>query len=345
MTIAGMMLVNNMGSGQYSYEPLKHADWHGWTFTDTVFPFFLWIAGVAMTLSFARRTGQGADRSKLMAHVLWRSLIIFGLGLFLNGFPYYNLSTLRIPGVLQRIAICYLAAGGICLYLSRRWQAVMTVAMMAVYWILMTRIPVPGYGAGLWEVPGNFAQYVDGLFLGGHMYSATKTWDPEGIVSTLPAISTILFGALTGHLLRSTVPPRDKACWMFFAGNALLFAGVMMDKWMPINKKLWTNSYAIFMAGLALAVFACCYWLIDILGWRGWTRPFAIYGSNAIAVYVLAGLFSRLVGMAGWRQPVMEALRQVADPYAASLLYGLAHVMLFYMVAWYLYRRGWFLRF
>lgn len=344
MTIAGMMLVNNQGASD-AYGPLKHAEWHGWTFTDTVFPFFLWIAGVAMTLSFARRVEEGADRGKLLLHVLRRSAIIFGLGLFLNGFPYFDFWTLRIPGVLQRIAVCYFFAGMACLYLSRKAQAAAAVACMAAYWVLMTQVPVPGYGAGVLEVPGNFEQYVDQMFLTGHMYSATKTWDPEGIVSTLPAITTTLAGVLTGHLLRSGLGLLDKVGWMFFSGNVLIFLSVLMEKSMPYNKKLWTNPYAVLMSGLALVVFACCYWLTDVKGWKGWTKPLAIYGSNAIAVYCLAGLFSKLMGMTGWKKPLIDGLVSAMSPANASLIYGLAHVALFYLVSLFLYRRGWFLKF
>ncbi|MBS1823788.1 MAG: DUF5009 domain-containing protein [Acidobacteria bacterium] len=344
MTIAAMMLVNNAGGFPEVYSPLKHAFWHGWTFTDTVFPFFLWICGVAMTLSFAKRVEAGADRSRLLLHSLRRGAMIFGLGLLLNGFPYYNLATIRIPGVLQRIGLCYAIGALIFLYTSPRVQAWITAACLMVYWALMSWVPVPGCGAGSLERECNLEQYIDGMFLSGHMYSATKTWDPEGIVSTIPAVATILFGILTGYLLRSALPALEKLGWMFFTGNLLLFVGLFWDKALPINKNIWTSSYTVFMAGMALVVFACCFWLADYKGWKKWGRPFEIYGSNAIAVYVMAGLIARLIGMAGLRKPISEALLSFAAPAHASLLYGMMHVTLLYLIAWALYKKGWFLK-
>jgi predicted acyltransferase len=344
LTIASMMLVNNAGNWTHVYAPLRHAEWHGWTFTDTVFPFFLWIAGVAMTFSFSKRVDAGVNRRYLTFHALRRGSVIFALGIFLNGFPYFELATLRIPGVLQRIGICYFLAAVVFLYASVRLQAAITAVLLFVYWALMTLVPVPGYGAGVLEKMGNLAQYLDSLFLSGHMWSATKVWDPEGIVSTIPAISTTLFGVLTGHLLRSALTATEKTVWMLFSGNLLLFAGLVWDKLLPINKNLWTSSYAVFMAGMALVVFGVCYWIIDVHGHRGWCRPLAIYGMNAIAVYVLAGLISRLIGIWGWRQPVYEILQPFASPINASLVYALGYVMLLYGVAWLLHRNRWFLR-
>jgi len=185
---------------------------------------------------------------------------------------------------------------------------------------------------------------VDSLLLSGHMWSATKVWDPEGIISTIPAIATTLFGVLTGHLLQSALTAIEKTAWMLFSGNLLLFAGLVWDKLLPINKNLWTSSYAVFMAGMALVVFGACYWIIDVKGHRDWSRPLAIYGMNAIAVYVLAGLISRLIGIWGWRQPVYESLLPFASPINASLVYALGYVALLYGVAWILHRNKWFLR-
>lgn len=338
-----MMLVNN-GYGPGTYAPLLHASWNGWTFTDTVFPFFLWICGVAMTFSFAKRVESGADRGKLVLHTLRRAGLIFLLGLLLNGFPRYNLETLRIPGVLQRIAVCYLIAGVIFLYTSKRTQAWITAACLFGYWAAMMLIPVPGFGPGHLEKEGNLQQYIDQLFLTGHMYSGSKIYDPEGILSTIPAVATTLFGVLTGHLLRTGLPTLEKAAWMFFAGNILTFAGLFWGESFPINKNIWTSSYATLMAGLALSTFACCYWLIDIKGWKNWARPLAIYGSNAIAVYVMAGLLARLMGMAGVRKPLFDFFAAFANPANASLLYAMTHVLVLYLFAYVLYRKGWFLR-
>lgn len=339
-----MMLVNNAGIGTATYEPLKHASWNGWTFTDTVFPFFLWISGLALTLSFAKRVEVGADRGKLLLHSLRRGATIFGLGLFLNAFPAFNLATIRIPGVLQRIGICYFLASIVFLYCSKRMQAVVTAACLLSFWAIMSWAPVPECGAGSLTRECNFAKYVDGMFLTGHMYSQTKTWDPEGIVSTIPAVATTMFGILTGHLLRASLAPLEKLAWIFFSGNILIFLGLFWDKVLPINKNLWTSSYAVFMAGLALAVFGCCYWLADIKGWKRWGRPFAIYGSNAIAIYVMAGLVARLMGMWQLRRPLYDVFLSFASPINASFLYGMFHVLVLYGVAWVLYKKGWFLK-
>jgi len=354
-TIAAMMLVNNAGNWNAVYPPLRHSAWHGWTFTDTIFPFFLWIAGVSMTFSFAKRLERNDSRARLLTHTLQRAATIFLLGLFLNLFPLFQFSTVRIPGVLQRIAVCYLIAGVIFLYTSLRWQIVWTASLMLVYCALMKLAPVPGFGAGILEKEGNFAQYVDQLVLSGHMWASSKTWDPEGIVSTLPAIATMLFGILTGHLLRSRLMPESKTAWLMVMGNCLMGAGLIWAWWLPINKPLWTSSYSLLMAGMAANVFGCCYWLIDIKGYRRWSQPLAIYGMNAITVYVLAGLLSKLlsfikvVGVDGseitagkWVYEHIYA--PLASPVNASLLYALTYVAIMYGISWFMYRMKWFVR-
>jgi predicted acyltransferase len=210
-TIAGMLLVNNPGAWNAVYAPLLHAPWHGWTFTDTIFPSFLWIVGVSLTLSTARRVEAGADRGALFRHVVQRAAIIFGLGLLLNAFPFgllpahhLDLATLRLPGVLQRIAICYLVASAIFLRTSWRGQLAWASALLLGYWALLALVPVPGYGSGLLGPKGNLAWWVDSHVLAGHTWSGAPTpgFDPEGILSTLPAIATVLCGTLAGCWLR-----------------------------------------------------------------------------------------------------------------------------------------------
>jgi predicted acyltransferase len=357
-TIAAMMLVNNPGDWSNVYAPFLHAKWHGWTFTDLVFPFFLWIVGVAMTLSFAKRIERGDDKGKLLLHVIRRSVIIFALGLFLAGFPYFNFSTIRIPGVLQRIAVCYLISSIIFLWTSIRGQALWIGGLLTVYWLLVKLIPVPGYGAGILDLEGNLCWHVDSTVLAGHTWRGAPLagFDPEGIVSTLPAIATTLFGIMTGHMLRMKKSEDEKTVWMFLVANGLLFAGVVMDNWLPINKNLWTSSYAVFMAGMALNVFALCYWILDVKGISKWSKPLAIYGMNAIAVFVLAGVVGRLlvmipVGTTPEGKDVMlktfmyETLFvPLASPMNASLLYALAFVLFLYAVAYVMYRFKWFLK-
>ncbi|MBK9168312.1 MAG: DUF5009 domain-containing protein [Bryobacterales bacterium] len=341
LTIAFMILVNNPGSWKTTYAPLLHAEWHGWTVTDMVFPSFLWIVGVALTLSFARRVDEGQPRGRLLAHTCRRAALLFLLGLFLNGFPAYTLATLRIPGVLQRIAVCYLIAAAIYLYTGVRGRIAAVAVVFGLYWLLMH--------PGGYEKDTNFARHVDSLFLSGHMWSATKTWDPEGIVSTLPAIATALFGVLAGDLLRTGLDAARKTAWLYTSGCALLTAGLLWDLAMPINKNLWTNSYALFAAGFSTLVFAACYWFLDVLGWRRGTRPLALYGLNAIAVYVLSGLFARAMGMitladTPLKAHVFAAFERFANPYNASLLYALLNVTVLYGAAWVMHRKGWYLR-
>ncbi|MBS1873645.1 MAG: DUF5009 domain-containing protein [Acidobacteria bacterium] len=351
MTIAGMMLVNNAGDWRYIYTPLEHAEWHGWTYTDTVFPFFLWIVGVAMTLSFAKRVERGDDKRRLALHVVKRFAIIFGIGLLLNGFPYYHLDRIRIPGVLQRIAVCYLIAGLIFLYTSVRGQIICLVACLVSYWMLMTLAPVPGVGPGHLDPENNFGAYVDRMLMTGHLWSASKTWDPEGAVSTLPAIGTALFGILAGHILRLRREPAERGVWLLISGNLLIFSALYLTTWMPINKKIWTPTFAMFMAGMASVVFAICYWFVDVKGWKRWTRPLAIYGMNAIAVYILAGLVARLSslirpGGAPLQKIVYDAVfAPLPDPYFASMMYGVTFSFTMFLAALFMYKRGWFLRF
>ena len=336
-TIASMMLVNNPGDWGHVYSPLQHAEWHGWTFTDTVFPFFLWIAGVAMTLSTAKRIERGESRGRLLLHLVRRAAILFLLGLLLSGFPYYHLDRIRIPGVLQRIAVCYLLAGIVFLSTRVRGQVIATLALLAVYALLM---------GGRFDPDNNFARDVDSRLLAGHMWSRTKVWDPEGVVSTIPAIASVLFGVLAGQVVRRVTAPAERTTWLFLGGNLLIAAGLMWAQWMPVNKNLWTSSYSALMAGLATVVFAICYWLVDVQGWKRSTRPLAIYGMNAITVFVLAGLIGRLLGIWQLQGPIFKTVFTplAPDPYIASLGYAIAFVLLMYGIAYVMYRRGIFVK-
>ncbi len=294
-TIAAMILVNNPGDWGNVYAPFLHAKWHGWTFTDLIFPFFLFIVGVAIVYAFSDRVIASTSKINLYKKIVRRTLILFGLGLFLSGFPYYDFSTIRIPGVLQRIAVCYFIVSLIYLHSGKRAQWIWAIGLLFVYWAFMAWYPVPGIGAGLYEKGQNFSAYIDQLVLNGHMWTYTKTWDPEGVFSTLPAISMTLFGVLTGHMLRSKKSQLEKTVQMFLYGNLALWIGVIWNQWLPINKNIWTSSYTVIMTGMALIVLAFCYYLADVKGYRKWTKPFIIYGMNAITVYVLSGILARLL--------------------------------------------------
>ncbi len=225
LTIAGMVLVNNPGTWGHIYWPLAHAEWHGWTPTDLIFPFFLFIVGVAIPLAFGRRVDAGGRQKDLYLKVIKRTLIIFALGLFLNGFPYFNLSTIRIPGVLQRIAVCYLLASIIFLKTRVRTQIVIVTSLLLVYWLLMARLSAPGFATGDLSKEGSIASFIDRVVLGRHIWSQGKVYDPEGLLSTIPALATALLGVLTGQWLRTTKSDYEKVAGMFMAGTCCLVIG------------------------------------------------------------------------------------------------------------------------
>ena len=297
-TIAAMILVNNPGI-DFPYAPLNHSKWNGWTPTDLIFPFFLFIVGVSLTLSFRSRLQRGESKRTLLLHSLRRSAIIFLIGLFLNGLPYFHLATWRVAGVLQRIAIAYLAAAVITLHFKARGIAIWIAGLLVGYWVAMRFIPVPGFGMPGTDMPllapdANMSWYLDNRFLPGRMYE--KTRDPEGILSTFPAIATAFIGVLTGEWLATLRDARQRAAGMLVFGIAGMLAGRLWNIWFPINKKLWTSSFVLFTAGCALVCLAVCYWVSDVKLHRGlWTKPFLVFGTNAIAAYVLADLISTLL--------------------------------------------------
>jgi predicted acyltransferase len=348
VTIAGMILVNNPGSWESIYWPLEHAAWHGLTPTDLVFPFFLFIVGVSITLALARRAEAGGSQRDLYLKIVRRTLLIFGLGLFLAGFPYYNLATIRIPGVLQRIAVCYLIASVIFLKTNWKGQAAIAAGLLLAYWPLMTLVPVPGFGAGDLSMEGNLAAYVDRTVLGAHTWK--PLYDPEGILSTIPAIATALFGVLAGHVLRSRQTPAEKAAALFVAGAAGMAVGWAWGGVFPVNKALWTSSYTVLTAGLALQFLAFCYWLIDIKGVRRWAAPFLAFGSNALAIYFLAEMWPRVAGLIHVGGTSLEgfiyerAFASWASPLNASLLFAICTVLVWLAVATVLYRKQIFIK-
>ncbi|MGO9518813.1 MAG: acyltransferase family protein [Candidatus Korobacteraceae bacterium] len=344
-TIAAMILVNNPGS-RAAYGPLKHARWNGWTPTDLIFPFFLFIVGVSLVFSFASRLRRGDSRRTLLLHTLRRSATIFAIGLLLNGPPHFTLTTWRIPGVLQRIAIAYLAAALITLYARTNARIAWIASLLIGYWALMRFVPVPGYGTPNVDIPllhpnANLAAYVDRNLMFGHLWEGTR--DPEGVLSTLPAIATALCGVLTGEWLRSRRNQKQKAAGMLIAGVAGIGAGELWGIWFPINKNLWTSSYVLFTAGCALVCLASCYWAVDVKLLRGWwTRPFVIFGTNAIAAYVISEV---LGGSFGWKEWIFQrTFAHVSPPAFASLLYSLAVVGVCFLPVWWMYRRRIFLK-
>jgi predicted acyltransferase len=288
ITIAGMILVNSPGSWEHVYPPLLHSKWNGCTPTDIIFPFFMFIVGVALTYSISKRIERNDPHSTIILQVLRRSIIIFLLGLFLNGFPNFDFNTLRIPGVLQRIAIAYLIASIIYLKFNRKVIILFTGLILLFYWGLMTLVPVPGIGHSSLDPSTNLGAWLDRFVFGNHLWGQSKVWDPEGILSSIPSIATVLIGILTGYLLKSDKDKISKTVYMFVWGNILIVAGIIWDLGFPINKNLWTSSYVIYTAGLALDFLGMCYWFIDIRGNKTLARPFLVFGMNAITAYFLS---------------------------------------------------------
>jgi predicted acyltransferase len=353
ITIAGMILVNNPGSWSFVYPSLRHAEWHGWTPTDLIFPFFLFIVGVAMAFSLVARLESGDDRSAIFLKVLKRSLIIIGVGLFLNAFPRFDILDMRYPGVLQRIGIVYFFASVIAMKTDIRGQAVTAGLLLFVYWALMVLVPVPGFGMGDLSPDGNLAAFIDRAVFGSHTWQ--DTWDPEGLLSTIPAISTTLLGLLTGHLLRSGKERVEIAGWMFVLGWAGILLGLVWNLAFPINKNIWTSSYVIFTAGAALQFLGVCYWLIDIKGWRGWAFPGMVFGMNAIAVYVLSAILVDLMLLI--RMPAADGTTTSlyswfyhhlfvpwAGPLNGSLAFALTYILILFGAMYLLYRRKIFIK-
>jgi predicted acyltransferase len=352
-TMAFMVLVNTAGTGDHVFPPLQHAHWHGWTPTDVVFPSFVWITGLSMTLSLGRRLEAGTStKSALLLQALRRALILFALGLLIYSFPVPDLGTFRILGVLQRIAIAYFVSAAIYLYSGVRGQVLWTLGFLASYWLLMFYAPVPGYGAGRLDIEGNFAHYIDRIVLGSHNYINTKTWDPEGIVSTLPAIASCLLGILAGHVmaLRSWSVTR-RARELALLGSVLLSAGLIGDQWLPINKNIWTSTFALFMAGLDCMLFGLFLWVADVLQWGRFFRPLVIMGMNAIAIY----MSSELIDVTLYKIPMGASTLRVwlyetlfaplsSVPEVSSLLYAMAYVALHFVIAWVLFKKNWFIR-
>jgi predicted acyltransferase len=363
LTIAGMLLVNNPGSWGAIYPPLRHAAWHGWTPTDLIFPFFLFIVGITTHISLTARRARGDDDGKLMRQVLRRGGIIILLGLFLSGFPFipefgFDPSRMRFPGVLQRIGIAYIAAALLTLRTSLRAQVVIAAILLLGYWAVMTLVPVPGGGVGpatLDTPDASLAAWLDRSVFGEHLWRQSRTWDPEGLLSTVPAIGTTMLGIVTGRWLASQRPLIERLAAMFAIGSIGMVLGLIWNWVFPINKNLWTSSYVVFTAGMAAVVLATCVWLIDAKRITWWTKPFVIYGMNPILAFVGSGMMARLMGSIikveqnGQRVSVQKAIYDSAfaswlAPMNASLLYAVCFVVFWFGILALLHRKRIFLK-
>jgi len=360
MTIVAMILVNNPGNWGTTYWPLKHAEWHGWTPTDLVFPFFLFIVGVAIVLALKGRVDAGTPRAPLLVKVVKRSVILFGLGLFLSGFPFglfgprgfvELLNTWRIPGVLQRIAICYLVVSLLAIFCRPRTLKMLTIVFLVGYWALMTLVPVPGLGAPDIDEPGgHLSAWIDRAVFGDHVWVYSKVYDPEGLLSTLPALATTLFGVLTGLLLGAAYDPVEKVARLFVQGSLLVCGGFIWGWFFPINKPIWTSSYALFTAGLAMCALALCSWFFDLHNNPRVATFFTIYGVNAIALYVGSGVLARTLAYAQIDGvPLKQHLygqifASWLPPFVASLAYALTWIGGWFLVLFWMYRRRLFIK-
>lgn len=450
-TIAFMILVNNPGSWSAVYRPLLHAEWHGCTPTDWVFPFFLFIVGVAIPLALGKRVAQGDARGDIIGKILRRTATIFGLGLLLAAYPRlgmapehplallhylllgtfllgiflreainqpqwtgertarrrriltyvslaaalgmiitgvfaYDLSHLRIPGVLQRIALVYGVCSLLFLRMSPRGLVYTGIGILLAYWGLMTLVPVPVDAvlrealasgnldalatggaqeplrqiADNWIAPnlgagGNLGAWLDRTLLGGHLWSAAKYWDPEGLLSTLPAVVTGIIGMLTGMWLQTNRDDYRKLTGILAVGAILVGLGLTWDLAFPINKKIWTSSYVLYVGGVAMLCLGVIYWLIDVLGYRrGWTKPFVVYGTNPLFAYVLSGLLVKTAINIKWETPegtvnlwswiYQQGFERFLSPYNASLAFAIANVLVGLAAVWVLYRKRIFIK-
>jgi predicted acyltransferase len=344
-----MILVNNPGSS-LTYAQLQHSEWNGLTLTDTVFPTFLWIAGVSLVLSLGRRIENGAPQGQLLRQVSKRAIVLFLLGVLIYAIPRFDLGHLRIMGVLQRCAICYFAAALICMKFRPRAQMYWIVVLFAVYWLAMKLIPVPSHGPGDLSMAGNLAHYMDRIVLGTHNYAETRTWDPEGLLSTLPAIATTLLGLQAGYVLRTSQTLQGRARRLSVMGAILLLAGLICSIWLPVNKKIWTDSFALVMAGLDCFGLVAFLWLFELRAVRQPMRPLVIFGMNAIAVYVAAELLSifldtwQIAGRSAHRWIYSGLFAPLTSPYNASLLFSLCFTGAIFAIAYLLHKRSLYLR-
>ncbi len=465
LTIAGMVLVNNPGSWGAIYKPLGHAKWDGWTPTDFIFPFFLFIVGVAMTLSLDKKLAAGADKTLIMIQVIRRTILLILLGLILGGFPNLRLTLpfiamafgvhyfcegysaklkegikgaripagagllglgflwwiidfghfsgpvrtftfsgmfprsneldgggiLRIPGVLQRIGLCYFFASLILLYTKTLGRVIWALIFLNLYWILLKYISPPAdYVLGAIEgtirdapegapYPGGLIDWIDSNLFGSHLYRYRP--DPEGLLSTIPAIGTVIFGMLAGTWFQVEKSGKEKVMWALLAGNVLIIIGACMDTYFPINKKNWSSSYVVFTAGWASVIFAITYYLNDVLKWRKWSFPFVVFGTNPIYVFFASGILARIMYMIKiptdevasgfvekvkfmvsnpnategvdnlktWIyenvfQAIFYANPEVQTEHLASFAFALTYIIFWFLITWPLYHKKWFLK-
>lgn len=364
LTVAAMILVNNPGSWGHIYPPLEHAEWNGCTPTDLVFPFFLFIVGVSIAYAMGTKKENPQNHRSLILKAIRRAFILYLLGFILAIFPrnwaeydlIETLKNVRLAGVLQRISVVFLITTLLFLKLSRKNLIWVFVISLVGYWLLMNFVPVPGIGPANLEKETNLAAWLDRTLLGeAHLWKAAKTWDPEGVLSTLPAIGTCILGVLVGQYLKNKqIETASKMTWLYTSGVLCLIAGLIWDLQFPINKSLWTSSFVLYTGGWAILIFTLSYWLIDVQGYKKFTLPFVVYGLNAITVFFVSGLMPRLLNQIKLDLDGKEtgALSYVYkayfapnfSPINASLAYAIAFVLFWYVILWIMYKRNIFIK-
>lgn len=365
LCMLGMILVDYPGDWDNKYKPFIHASWNGFTLADLIFPSFIFIVGVAMMFSLAKRKEKCDSHSSIIKQVLKRAMILVVLGLISNAFldsePIYSWKTLRIMGVLQRIAIVYVICSFIYLKLGTKKLAWIGGTILLAYWGIMTLIPVPGFGMpDIHIIPSeegiaNLSVWLDSTVLGSHIAEWNKPFDNEGILSTVPAIVTCILGMLVGTFLKTDKTPNTKIGWMFLAGVVLLMLGKIWNIWFPINKLLWSSSFVLYAGGWSILILAALYWIIDIKGYKKWSKPLQVFGKNAILVFTTAlcfqGAYWRIqVPFNGETTPFRWALYAqvfkplLNDPLKTSILYTFAVILFWYAVSAFLDKKKIYLR-
>lgn len=367
LTIMFMILVNNPGNGRYVYWPLEHSRWNGLTPTDLVFPFFLFIAGVSTVLALSSRKESGLGFPLLIRTIIRRGLLLILIGIVVHSIPgLYDLQhwswakffrEMRFPGVLQRAGLVYMAASILFLTCSNRMIWILSFSFIIIYYLLMAFIPVPGVGPATFDPAMNLESWVDRQVLSTyHLYHSTFFWDPEGVLSTLPSISTGLFGIITGLTLRSGPDPLKKLRFMLRQGILLLALGLAFSFIFPINKNLWSSSFVLVTAGLANLLLAFFYYLVDLKKSTGWTKPFIVYGMNSILVYAIAETLDTFLnyiqfpnghgkktGLLGYIY-IHVFSPAFASPYNASMVWSICYSLMLMPLLWFLYRKKIFLK-
>ncbi len=352
ITVAMMTLVNNPGSWGHIYPPLEHAEWNGCTPTDLVFPFFLFIVGVSIVYAMENKKQDPEQHKKLFWNVIRRGVILFSLGLILNLFPTFQFSTVRIPGVLQRIAVVYLITGLLYLYQNKKTIGVIFWLILVAYYLIMTFVPVPGLGYANLNPETNLGAWIDrSILTEAHLWKSSKTWDPEGILTDFPAVATCIFGVLIGTFLkRKGQEAAQKVAWLFSIGVLATVAGLIVDIFFPINKALWTSSYVLYCGGLATLGLTLLYWLVDVQGYRRFTKFFVVFGVNPITVFFLSGIIPRIMSRITLMldgKPVDSKtylyetfFTPYFSPVNASLAGGLTYVLIWFVILWLMYRKN-----